>query len=104
MACGRLCLVANEGFKQTLGEYADRFVFSYGNPQHLAERLMWILSLSRDDRSSIGGYFRRQVMSMHGLDRLARRLVDLFESKKVPANAETIVPVRLKDTLAFVFA
>jgi glycosyltransferase involved in cell wall biosynthesis len=86
MACGRPCLVANEGFKQTLGEYADRVLFTHGDPKHLAERLMWILSLSRDDRASIGTYLRRQVVSMHGLDGLAQSLVNLFESKEIPGG------------------
>jgi glycosyltransferase involved in cell wall biosynthesis len=86
MACGNLCLVANEGFKQTLGEYTDRFVFSYGNAEDLAKRLAWILSLSQDDRLDMGSYFRRQVISMHGLDRLANRLIELFESIAAPGG------------------
>jgi glycosyltransferase involved in cell wall biosynthesis len=30
MACGRPCLVANEGFRETLGNYADSLVYAYG--------------------------------------------------------------------------
>jgi glycosyltransferase involved in cell wall biosynthesis len=83
MACGRPCLVANEGFRETLGTYAVDCIFSYGNPKHLAERLAWILSLSRNDQTSIGNYFRRQVTSMHALDRLAEKLVELFDATNV---------------------
>jgi glycosyltransferase involved in cell wall biosynthesis len=82
MACGRLCLVANEGFKETLGEYADYFLFRYGNPEDLAERLRWTLSLSADERVRIGAYLRQQVVAKHSLERLAGSLVDIFESKK----------------------
>jgi glycosyltransferase involved in cell wall biosynthesis len=80
MACGRLCVVANEGFKQTLGDYADRLSFSYGNSEELAERLAWVLSLSPDDLDSMGAYLRGRVVSMHGLERLATTIVELFES------------------------
>jgi glycosyltransferase involved in cell wall biosynthesis len=82
MACGGLCLVANEGFKQTLGKHADRFLFRYGNPEDLAERLRWTLSLSDDERACIGAYLRRQVVANHCLERLAQSLIDMFESKK----------------------
>jgi len=80
MACGRLSVVANEGFKQTLGEYADRLFFSYDNSEELAERLAWVLSLSPDNRDSMGAYLRGRVVSMHGLERLATTIVELFES------------------------
>ena len=78
MACGRPCLVANEGFKDTLGEFADRFLFGYGNAQELAERLKWTLSLSDDRRRLIGNQLRQNVVQRHSLRRLSERLVNLF--------------------------
>jgi glycosyltransferase involved in cell wall biosynthesis len=80
MACGTLCLAANEGFKETLGDYADSLLYSYGEPDQLADRLKWILSLSREERIEMGVYLRARVQSMHGLDRLAHKLVNIFES------------------------
>ena len=79
MSCGRPCLVANEGFKETLGQYAERAVFRYGDAEDLAERLSWSLSLSGDERARMGSYYRRQVLSMHSLSRLADRLVEVFQ-------------------------
>jgi glycosyltransferase involved in cell wall biosynthesis len=86
MACGRPCLVANEGFKDTLGEYADRLVFCYGNPEDLAERVDWALSLSNEDRALIGSYLRQRVVSMHSISRLANTLMHIFEGQITEAS------------------
>lgn len=79
MACGVLSIVANEGFKDTLGMHAERCVYDYGNAGQLTERLKWALSLSPSERSSMGAYFAHQVEGMHGLNRLAQTLVTLFQ-------------------------
>lgn len=80
LACGRLCAVANEGFRETLGNYADSLLYSWGEAEQLAERLKWLLSLSREDRAVMGMYLRGRVESMHGLGRLAQNLVNVFDS------------------------
>jgi glycosyltransferase involved in cell wall biosynthesis len=80
MACGRVCIVANAGFRETLGNYADSLLYTYGDAEQLAERLRWVLSLSRDERLVMGMYLRGRVESMHGLDRLAQNVVNIFES------------------------
>lgn len=80
MACGRPCVVANEGFKETLGEYADRLLFSYGNPEDLAKKLTGLLALPETDRDGIGHYLRQQVVHMHSLGRLAGKLIEVFQS------------------------
>jgi len=80
MACGKPCLVANEGFKETLGNYVNSLLYVYGDAQQLAERLKWILSLSREERLEMGMYLRGRVEAMHSLDRLAQKLVNIFES------------------------
>ena len=79
LACGKLCLFANPGFTPTFGDYAEQCRFSHGNPHQLAERLLWALSLTQDERAAIGAYLRERVVSMHGLDRLAQKLVELFQ-------------------------
>jgi glycosyltransferase involved in cell wall biosynthesis len=80
MACGRPCVVANEGFRETLGNYADSLLYAWGKAEQLAERLKWVLSLSREERIVMGMYLRGRVESMHGLDRLAQNLVNILES------------------------
>jgi len=81
MACGSPCVVANEGFGETLGEYADRLLFPYGEAKWLAERLAWTLSVSDDERARIGANLRERVVASHGVERLAQKLVDIFVSK-----------------------
>jgi glycosyltransferase involved in cell wall biosynthesis len=80
MGCGVLCIAANEGFKDTLGIYADRCVYDYGNAESLTERLKWALSLPPSERSSIGAYLGKRMETMHGLDRLSQSLVTIFQA------------------------
>lgn len=80
MACGRPCLVANEGFKETLGEYADRLLFRYGDAEDLARKLIAILDLPFSEYEQVGIYLRNQVIQLHSLDRLTYRLFELFKS------------------------
>jgi glycosyltransferase involved in cell wall biosynthesis len=84
MACGAPTIVANIGFAETLGQYAQKLLFEFGNSEQLAHRLQWVLSLSQSERTEIGRYLRQQVVSMHGLSRLAQSLVDIFEVLKPP--------------------
>jgi len=88
MACGVLTIVANEGFKGTLGIHADRCVYDYGNAEQLTERLKWALSLPPSERSSMGAYLAHQVEGMHGLNRLAETLVTLFQTMTLPKPAQ----------------
>ena len=87
MACGRPCLVANEGFRETLGRYADHCLYAYGDSEQLAAGLKWLLCLPQTERTAIGTYFRQRVESMHGLARLASSLVNIFELAIYPKPA-----------------
>ena len=86
MSCERPCVLANEGFTETLGKYADRLLFRYNDPEDLANRLLGLLEVSEGDRDQMGLYLRQQVVSMHSIDRLAGTLVELFHevTQKVP--------------------
>jgi len=87
LACGRICVVANEGFKPTLGKYADDLSYTYGEAEQLAARLNWTLSLSESARAVIGTELQREVEASHGLKGLANRLVEIFESTLAPSTA-----------------
>lgn len=78
MSSGRPCVVTNEGFRETLGPYADMLLSRYHDPEDLASKLTAILDLSPDTRQEIGVYLRQQVIRLHSLDQLADRLVELF--------------------------
>jgi len=86
MSCGKPCVVANDGFRETLGTYADRLLFRYGDADDLANRLLGLLEVSETERGRIGLYLRQQVIEMHSIDRLAAKLVELFQAvtKRVP--------------------
>lgn len=89
MACARPCVVANEGFRETLGRYQTDLLYSYGDARSLAERLGRLLRLTQPERDAIGAYLREQVLSLHCVDGLASRLVDIFESlKRLRVSAE----------------
>ena len=79
MSCGKLCLVANEGFREVLGDVAERLLSNHGAPEDLAQKLLWALNLAPEDRRRIGLSLRERVIQMHGLDRLMDRLVELFK-------------------------
>lgn len=78
MACGKICLAANTGFQETLGIYAEALLFSHADPQDLARKLAYILSLTPEERQQIGNYLRQQIIHLHSLDRLIQNLLALF--------------------------
>jgi len=78
MACGCLCVVANEGFAETLGAYAHRCLFRYGDSEQLAQRLKWVLALSGNERARIGHFLREHVVANHSLEGLAQNLMQTF--------------------------
>jgi glycosyltransferase involved in cell wall biosynthesis len=80
MACGRPCLAANEGFRETMGEYADQLLFQYGDVISLAKRLLWILTLDEKRKYVIQEYLCQQVICMHSLDHLVDRLIEILWS------------------------
>jgi glycosyltransferase involved in cell wall biosynthesis len=82
MACGRPCLAANEGFRETMGEYADALLFPHGDAEALAERLLWLLCLPLNEAERIGTYLRAQVVALHSLNQLAEKLKTLFRCVK----------------------
>lgn len=78
MSCAKPCVVANEGFSETLGKYQAHLTYEFRNDRQLAERLACLLALPEEERRCIGAYLRAQVLSLHRIDRLAQRLLALF--------------------------
>jgi glycosyltransferase involved in cell wall biosynthesis len=89
MSCGKPSVVANEGFGDTLGKYSNQLIFRHGDAHDLAHKLAGVLSLSEKDRDQMGLYLREQVIRMHGLNRLAEQLVNIFqEERSVAASSK----------------
>ena len=78
MSCGKISLATNEGFREVLGNVAEKLLFHSGDVEDLAQKLLWALNLASEDRNRIGLSLRERVIKMHGLDRLMDRLVELF--------------------------
>jgi glycosyltransferase involved in cell wall biosynthesis len=78
MACGRPCIAANEGFRETMGRWEDLLLFNHGNVRELAEKLRALLAMSEEKRLEIGSALRKNVMKNHSLEGLVKRLVMLF--------------------------
>jgi glycosyltransferase involved in cell wall biosynthesis len=80
MSCGNPCLVANEGFCDTLGKYTQRLLFRYGDAQDLASKLEALLALSASKLDEVGHYLRQQVVQRHSLEHLAGNLMTVFHT------------------------
>jgi glycosyltransferase involved in cell wall biosynthesis len=87
MSCGRPSLVANEGFRETLGPHADRLSFPRGDAGALAERLRDVLGLTPAERAWLGEDLRGRVEHGHALDRLAQRLIGILEEEAAGKTA-----------------
>jgi glycosyltransferase involved in cell wall biosynthesis len=79
MACARPCIVANEGFRETLGIYAERLYFRYGDARDLADKIQDVLTLPDNQWELMGRYLRDQVLRLHSLDDLVERLLRVFD-------------------------
>jgi glycosyltransferase involved in cell wall biosynthesis len=79
MSCGVPTLVANTDFVETLGRCAGALLFDYGSAESLAEKLVAVLSLPAGERRATGAYLRGQVVALHSLDALARKVVEVIE-------------------------
>ncbi|HEV3410726.1 MAG TPA: glycosyltransferase, partial [Chthoniobacterales bacterium] len=75
MSCGRPCLVANEDFRETLGEHVDALLFRTGDVSDLADKLRALLEKTPEERAAVGAALRRQVERLHSLPRLADRVL-----------------------------
>jgi glycosyltransferase involved in cell wall biosynthesis len=82
MACGRPSLLANAGFHETLGKYAEDLLFDPEDFEALASKLALLLAHSQREHDEIGMYLRQQVIRMHSLEGLASKLMSLFEAIK----------------------
>lgn len=80
MSCGRICFVANDGFRDVLGHHDGELRFPYQDAAALADRLEWGLSLSVRDRGEIGRELGEHVHAHHSLSRLAAKLEEVLRA------------------------
>jgi glycosyltransferase involved in cell wall biosynthesis len=84
MACARPSLVANEGFRETLGEFSESLTFRFGDPEDLAGKLLKVLRLSSRDREEMGRYLHCRIAELHSLKHLSDGLIEQLNKVAVP--------------------
>lgn len=83
MSCSRPSLVCNEGFRETLGDYADLLLFRKDDPADLADRLEALLGMDSENLRRMGAYLRERVIELHSLDRLLDLLAGFIDSDNI---------------------
>lgn len=74
MSCGRPSLVANPGYRDTLGTCSDRLLVASGEVDEWCEKMAALISLESEELLAMGAYLRDRVVALHDLQRLAGRL------------------------------
>ncbi len=80
MACGRPCVAANEGFRETMGRWANWLLFRYSDPSDLAGKLETLFNIDYKQLQKMSIELRQRIMEKHSLARLTEKLVILFET------------------------
>lgn len=81
MACETPVLAANQGFAETMGQYADILLFEYGNAVDMQQKIAHFLALSPEKRADIGAYLRQQVLRLHSLEALPGKVLSLMQKQ-----------------------
>lgn len=84
MACGRPSVTSIAAFAETMGDDAPRLLFRAGDPGDLADRLEGLIDAGEDGRAHLGARLRARVERLHGLERLAGRIVEQMEAVRRP--------------------
>lgn len=79
MACGKPCVAANEGFRETMGKWECQLLFKYSSSEDLAGKLQWLLELDQTEHQRIGEELRQNVIRLHSLSTLVARLIAILQ-------------------------
>ena len=77
MSCQILVLTSNEAFKDILKD--ERLLFEPKNPQDLADKIINLNNLPKEEKDKIGRQLRNKVVKKHNLDNLAERIISSYE-------------------------
>jgi glycosyltransferase involved in cell wall biosynthesis len=86
MACGRPCLAANEGFRETMGRWSDLLLFRYNEPSDLAGKLEILLNMGYKQLQEMSAELRQKVIERHSLTQLVEKLQTLFAALRQRGN------------------
>ena len=78
MACGCLVLTVNEAFAKIL---PPPLMVEKNNPQGLAEKIKWVMSLPQEEKNEIVNKLINEVRNNHNLDNLVKKIISQFHEK-----------------------
>lgn len=81
MASGILVLAANLTFQKEFGLYAGKLIFQHADPMELADKIIGLKRLSREERGKMGQYLRQRVLQEHNLDGLMLKIINEFKKQ-----------------------
>lgn len=77
MACERMVLTSNEAFSSILKD--NRLTFEPKNLKNLAEKIISLIGLSKEEKDKIGRQLRDKVVKNHNLDNLVKKILACYE-------------------------
>ena len=83
MACECAVVTSNEAFFEILKPFADLCLVKQNDPKQLSEKLIAISKLNESDRNALGANLRNIVVENHSLEKLAKVILNQFESDTI---------------------
>jgi len=77
MACEKLVLTSNEAFQYILKD--DKLMFEQSNQQDLAQKIINLMKLLKEDKRKIIKRLRNEVIKNHNLDKLVKKIISCYE-------------------------
>ncbi|MHB8651690.1 MAG: glycosyltransferase family 4 protein [Minisyncoccota bacterium] len=78
MLGGAIPVVANEAFRDTLGEYADRLIFREGDAENLAQRIKDLVGA--EDQEKIRYVLEKKARGAFDLSVLVKKIINWYET------------------------
>ncbi len=75
MACESLVLISNKSFE---GVLLNEFIFKEKNSQELAQKIIFIFKIPKEEKENYGGQFREYVIKNQSLDKLIKKLCSMI--------------------------
>ncbi len=81
MACEKLVLTSNEAFEYILKN--DKLMFEQSNQQDLAQKIINLMNLLKENKEEIIKRLRNEVIENHNLDKLVKKILTIYAKYKI---------------------
>ncbi|OGM98172.1 MAG: hypothetical protein A2735_00490 [Candidatus Yanofskybacteria bacterium RIFCSPHIGHO2_01_FULL_41_21] len=78
MASGCITITSNNACKKYFGEYSDKLIFEYNNPENLAEKIKNLTLLSIKEKEEVSNFLFFSVTNHHDLAGLISKISGIF--------------------------